>query len=453
MLYRKIYAEIEQHLRSGNDKILIVQGARQIGKSYTIREVGRKVYKHFVEINFAEDSEGAKVFENVHTTDEFYLRLGMVAGGKLGKFENTLIFLDEIQQYPQFLTMLKFLRQEARYRYIASGSLLGVALRQTSSIPIGSITLRNMYQLDFEEWLIANGWGNEAIRHVRDCYFKKEALSEAFHNKLMQELKKYLIVGGLPDAVNAYLTTHNVAKVRDVHKTIHELYKQDAAKYEENANKRLLIRRIYDLIPSQMENKKKRIVAQKIRDKKGDRFNQYLEEFEYLISSGISLDVHAISNPRFPLAETEQKNLLKLYMNDVGLLTAQLYKNNLTPILDDELSINLGSVYESFVAQELKAHGSKLFYYDNRSKGEVDFLTDDFNTTSVVPIEVKSGKDYMVHSALDNLMKVPDYGIKSAIVLSNERKVFVDGDVAYMPIYYCMFACTDVVKDESEHIF
>lgn len=184
------------------------------------------------------------------------------------------------------------------------------------------------------------------------------------------------------------------------------MYGVDASRYEEDAAKKLYIRRIYDMIPSQMENKKKRIVAKDILDRKGDRFSNYVEEFEYLINSGITIPSHAISNPKYPLAESRQKNLLKLYMNDVGMLTSQLYHYNIQPILNDIASINLGSVYESAVAQELKAHYEKLFYYDNKQKGEVDFLVDDNGTMSVLLIEVKSGKDYTVHSALDNLMSI-----------------------------------------------
>ena len=447
MLYRKIQREIESHLRSGSDKILVVQGARQIGKSYIIEKVGKAVFQNFVTLNFAEDADGRRVFAEVRTTDDFYLRLGIVAGDRLGTYDDTLVFLDEIQQYPHLLTMRKFLRQERRYHFIASGSMLGVALRRTTSIPIGSILLTDMYQLDFEEWLMANGWGTDALGHIRECYARREPLSKAVHASVMAELRKYLIVGGMPDAVNTYLQTHNVVRVREVQRSIHLLYRQDAAKYEMDSNKKLVVSRIYSLLPSQMENKKKRIVAKEIRGVEGDRFERYHEEFEYLVSSGIALDVHAITNPRYPLAESVQKNLLKLYMNDVGMLTRELYGINLQPVLDDTSSVNLGSVYESFVAQELRAHGHKLFYYDNRSKGEVDFLTDDISTASVLPIEVKSGKDYMKHSALDNLMRVPDYSINRALVLSNERNVRVLGNVDYLPIYYIMCVEPEVTQN------
>ncbi len=264
-------------------------------------------------------------------------------------------------------------------------------------------------------------------------------MSPDIHKKVLSLFKKYLLVGGMPDAVNDYLSTHNIVIVRETQAAMRELYGIDASRYEDEASKKLQIRRIYDMIPSQMENKRKRIVAKDILGKKGDRFSNYVEEFEYLIYSGITISVNAISNPKYPLAESEQKNLIKLYSNDVGILTAQLYQYNIQPILNDMESINLGAVYESVVAQELKAHYPKLFYYDNKQRGEVDFMVDDSNTMSVLPIEVKSGKDYKIHSALDKLMEVPDYHIASSIVLSNEREVKIKKKVLYLPIYYIMF--------------
>lgn len=451
MLYRKIRSYIKSHLYSNDDKILLIEGARQIGKSYIIRDVGKELYANYVEINFVADDEGEKIFKNVHTTEEFYLKLSMVAGNKLDRYNNTLVFLDEIQHYPQFLTLLKFLREEHRYRFICSGSLLGIALKGTISIPIGSIILKKMYQLDFEEFLIANGFGTDAISHLRKSYEYGNSLSSEIHDKVLGLFKRYLLVGGLPNAVNDYLDTHNIVKVRETQDAIRTLYAIDASRYEEESTRKLHIRRIYDMIPSQMENKKKRIIAKNIRNRQGDRFSNYLEEFEYLINSGISIASNAISNPKYPLAESQHKNLLKLYMNDVGLLSSQLYKYDVQPILNDNASINLGSIYESVVAQELKAHYNKLFYYDNKQKGEVDFLVDDSSTLSVLPIEVKSGKDYTIHSALDNLLAVPDYHIPSAIVLSNEREIKKKGKILYLPIYYVMFMGKNIPKTEDQY--
>lgn len=439
MLYRKIKSYIEEHLKSNDDKILLIEGARQIGKSYIIRNVGTALYDNYVEINFVADDEGEKVFKNVHTTEEFYLNLSMVAGSRLDRYDNTLVFIDEIQHYPQFLTMLKFLREEHRYRFICSGSLLGIALKGTVSVPVGSVIPKKMYQLDFEEFLIANDFGKEAIEYLRKSFEQKRSLAPEVHDKVLGLFRRYLLVGGMPDAVNEYLATHNIVKVREIQEAIIVLYGIDASRYEEEAARKLYIRRIYDMIPSQMENKKKRIVVKDIQSREGDRFSNYVEEFEYLIHSGIAIASNAISNPKYPLAESQQKNLLKLYMNDVGMLSSRLYQYNVRPVLNDIAGINLGSLYESAVAQELKAHYNKLFYYDNKQKGEVDFLVDDSSTMSVLPVEVKSGKDYMVHSALNNLMAVPDYHIASSIVFSNDREVRTKGNILYLPIYYVMF--------------
>ena len=449
MLYRKISAEIEAHLTSENDKILVVEGARQVGKSFTIREIGKRLYKNFVEINFVEDDEAAQLFRNVHDIETFYVTLSMVAEGKVGDKSDTLVFLDEIQHYPQFLTMLKFLREDDKYSYIASGSMLGIALRKTTSIPIGSIIRKRMFQLDFEEWLMAEGWGREAIDYVNNCFETKTTLPEAIHNNLMTEFKKYLLVGGLPVAVNTYNDTHNIVRVREVQNSICDLYKEDAAKYEELSNKKLLISTIYDMIVSQMENKKKRVVAKDIRGKKGDRFEWFAEEFAYLTSSGIALDVHAISNPKYPLVESVHKNLLKLYYNDVGIFTSKLYGYNIMPIMNDERSINLGSVYENVVAQQLIANGFDLYYYDNAKKGEVDFLINDSSSTSVLPIEVKSGKDYSIHRSLDRLLDNDEYNIPSAIVLDNEREIVTNGKVTYMPVYFVM--CINRMQQAAEN--
>lgn len=437
MLHRKIESLIESHLKSNSSKILLIDGARQVGKTYIVRYVGGKLFENFIEINMVEDSLGERLFANTKTVEDFYLQVSMLAGDKMKEKENTLIFIDEIQAYPYLLTLLKFLSQDDRFTYIASGSLLGVTLSQTTSIPMGSIRKVRMFPLDFEEFLNANGINEIAISALRKKFEKLESLDESMHNKMMDLFKKYLLVGGLPEAVNSYLSDKNIQSVREIQREIHDYYAADASKYD--SEKKLKIRRIYDLIPSNMENKKKRVVAQRIENKRGKTFSDYQDEFEYLISAGIALDVQAISNPVFPLIESSGKNLLKLYLNDVGILTGILYGNNIRAVLDDEKSINLGSVYESVVASELIAHGYKLFYYDNRSKGEVDYLIDDYDSLSVVPIEVKSGKDYTIHSALNNLVSNEDYHIRKAFVVSNERTVKSRGKVIYIPIYYIMF--------------
>ena len=437
MLERKFIQYLEDFIKNEPNKILLVNGARQIGKSYIIRYVGKKLFKHFVEINLKEDKEGEQIFADVQTTSDLYMRLSNYHSKHLGDKMDTLIFLDEIQSYPHLMTMLKFLNEEGKYRYIASGSQLGVALSQTPSVPIGSITIKQMYPLDFEEFLWATGIGKGWIEHIRESFLKEESLDKSTHELLLKRFQYYLLIGGLPEAVNKYLEDRNIVRVRTVHKDIHELYRIDASQYDEEH--KLKIRRIYDLIPSNLENKKKRVVYSKIENKTGKHFSDYADEFEYLTNSGVALDVLAISNPRFPLVESEQKRLVKLYLNDIGLLTSLLYGLNVNAVLQDIRSINLGTVYESAVAQELAAHQFKLHYYDNKQKGEVDFLIDDYNRLQVLPLEIKSGKDYTEHSALTKFLETPEYGIDRAIVFSNEQQVYKKKGVTYMPIYYCMF--------------
>lgn len=437
MLYRKIEKVIENHLKSRENKILLIDGARQVGKTYIIRHLGKKLFENFIEINMLEDAIGACLFADTKTVDDFYFQISMIAGDKMKDKDNTLIFIDEIQSYPYLLTMLKFLVQDNRFTFIASGSLLGVTLAETTSIPMGSIKKIRMFPLDFEEFLYANGMNSFTIESLSKKFGNLEALDEGGHNKMMDMFRKFLLVGGMPEVVNVYLESQNIQKVRELQKEIHEYYAIDASKYGEG--KKLKIRRLYDMIPSNMENKKKRVVIKNIENKKGKTFKDYEDEFEYLINAGIALSVNAVSNPKFPLIETVGKNLLKLYLNDVGILTGILYGYNIRPVLDDSKSINLGSVYETVVATELEAHGHRLFYYDNRNKGEVDYLIDDWEHLSVMPIEVKSGKDYTIHRALNTLMNTSDYNIGKAVVLSNNREVKEKDGVVYLPIYFVMF--------------
>ncbi len=453
MLKRKISSKIEDYLKSGSNRMLVVEGARQIGKSFIIRDVGNKMFPNFIEINMEKDRQGDRLFAEAKTTENFYLALSAFSGEKMGDKASTLVFIDEIQAYDHLLTLVKFLMEEGRFTYIASGSLLGVTLKKTQSIPIGSLTTLQMYPLDFEEFLWANGVGSLAIDELRRCFNDKVSPNEAIHRRVLDLFRKYLLVGGFPDAVNTYIAEHNIAKVRDIHREIRELYALDAAKYEKESSRKLKIMRIYEMIPSNLENKKKRIKVKDIEGKKGKRTSDYQDEFDYLVSSGISLEVDAISQPTYPLVQNAGKNLLKLYLNDTGLFTGILYGNDIRPVLEDHRSINLGAVYETVVAQELKAHGFGLYYYDNKKNGEVDYLIDDIRNLSTIPLEVKSGKDYTEHSALDKFIANRDYAISQAYVLSNESTVFAKDGVTYIPIYFVMFFERDISLSPKECIF
>lgn len=304
-----------------------------------------------------------------------------------------------------------------------------------------------MFPLDFEEFLIANNVGIEAIEEQKKLFEKELSPTPEEHSFFLDLFRKYLLTGGLPDAINEYLRSRNIHKIRAIQNETREFYAMDAAKYDKE--NKLKVERLYNTIPSFMENKKKRLIVRRIEEKKGKTFSDYASELLYVVNSGIALEVDAISNPSYPLAESETKSLLKLYMNDPGILSSIFYGDNIKAILNDEKSINLGAIYETAVACQLRANGYDLFYYDNKSKGEVDFLIDDTKSLSVIPIEVKSGRDFMVHSSLNTFTTNEDYGVKKAYVLSNSGTVLKKGIITIIPIYWTMFIQKQSFSDEE----
>ena len=435
MFYRKIEERINRYYADKNAKILVIDGARQIGKSFIIRETGKKFFKHFVEINLKDDSEGDKLFESVRTTEDFYLQVSALYGNNLGDVSDTMIFLDEIQVYPHLLTMLKPLRADARYRYICSGSLLGITLQHTF-IPMGSIDEVKMFPMDFEEFLLANNVGKDVISYLRKCFADQTPPSEGIHKTILGLFKRYLLSGGLPDSVKAFVEAKNVYTMRENQALTYKYYSDDAAKYDKEHS--LKIRRIYDYLPSCMENKVKRIQFKKIEDAPKASMGRYQDEFDYLLSSGCVLGAKAISNPVFPLCESASKNLIKLYYNDVGLLTNLLYKNNIDAVLNKDSGVNLGSVYETACAMELSAHGHDLYYFDSKKVGEVDFLINDYENTSILPIEIKSGNDQNNFRAIPKLVKEP-YNLQKGYIFGNENGISSKSNLVTFPIYMIMF--------------
>ncbi len=435
MFYRKIEERINRYYADKNAKILVIDGARQIGKSFIIRETGKKFFKHFVEINLKDDSEGDKLFESVRTTEDFYLQVSALYGNNLGDVSDTMIFLDEIQVYPHLLTMLKPLKADARYRYICSGSLLGITLPHTF-IPMGSMDEVKMFPMDFEEFLLANNVGKDVISYLKKCFVGQTPPSEGIHKTILGLFKRYLLSGGLPDSVKAFVEAKNVYTMRENQALTYKYYSDDAAKYDKEHS--LKIRRIYDYLPSYMENKVKRIQFKKIEDAPKASMGRYQDEFDYLLSSGCVLGAKAISNPVFPLCESASKNLIKLYYNDVGLLTNLLYKNNIDAVLNKDSGVNLGSVYETACAMELSAHGHDLYYFDSKKVGEVDFLINDYENTSILPIEIKSGNDQNNFRAIPKLVKEP-YNLQKGYIFGNENGISSKSNLVTFPIYMIMF--------------
>lgn len=438
MFKRKIETTINNYFNGPRDKVLVIDGARQIGKSYIIRKLSKSRFPNYIEINLKDDFDGERLFskEKVNAPTQFYLRLSSIYGDKLGTKDDTVIFLDEIQVYPHLLTMFKALNADSKYTYVASGSLLGVTLKHTF-IPMGSITEVKMHQLDFEEFLMANHVGNDVIAHAKDCFKNMTPIDETVHDILLRRFKEYVLCGGLPDAVKEFVINKNVMGMRNVHQATYTYYKDDCSQYD--ALHKLKITRIYEMMSSYMENKVKRVIAKDIRDSK-DTLDKYVDEFDYLVSSGVATAVRAISNPKFPLVESSSKNLIKLYYNDVGLLTNILYKNNIDAVLNVDSGVNLGSAYETAAAMELIAHGHEMFYFDSKKVGEVDFLINDYDNLSVLPIEIKSGKNQNNFRAIPKLVdKNENYKLPFGYVFGNKNIIKKENDLITMPIYMVMF--------------
>ena len=412
-------------------KALMLTGARQIGKTYSIRRFGHEHFERFIEINFIENPGLVKVFSKAKNSQDILLRLSTVTSQDLIK-DNTLVFFDEVQECPEIVTAIKFLVEEGSYRYILSGSLLGVEIKNLRSAPVGYMDVKDMYPLDLEEFAAAVGINDRIIEALRNHFADGTVVDDFIHEKMMEIFRLYLIVGGMPAAVDKYLTTNNLQEVMAEQQAIIRLYKQDIANYD--PNHKLYIQEIFDRIPAELDAKNKRFILKNLNE--NIKFSRYQNSFLWLKDAGVALPVYNVEEPTVPLILSSSRNLFKLFMADIGLL-ASLYADGIQlKILDNEPSINFGSIYENAVAQELWAHGFPLYYYNNKRQGELDFVIE--QNGEVLPIEVKSGKDYDRHKALTNVVSTTTYQISKAIVLCNDNVKKV-GKITYLPIYMLMF--------------
>ena len=445
MLKRKIEFELERFLHDGKKSALLITGARQVGKTYIVRKFGEKNFESFVELNFIKDKAARGIFENAVDEKDVLLRLSAVADKRLvpGK---TLIFLDEIQKCPEAVTYIKFLVDEGSYRYVLSGSLLGVELKNVRSVPVGYMREVKMYPLDFEEFLTANGLNEDVVSHLRECFVNRRSPDEVVHDRVMRYFRLYLVVGGMPAAVQRYLDTNDLRAVMDEQAQIVVEYKRDITQYDERLKMKL--RRIYSLMPSELNKQNKRFYLKNVtRRGSMDRIE---DDFVWLKEAGVAIPAYNVDEPVVPLELATKANLFKLFMNDVGLL-AYLYMGGIQlKILDDDLQINCGSVYENFVAQELLAHGfgkdGSLHYYNSKRIGEIDFIVE--TEGRILPIEAKSGSDFQSHTALGKLMKADEYGVRESWVLNKFSKVWSENGITYLPIYFLMFFHQTVLPEK-----
>ena len=440
MLFRKIKKQIDHWISSGKDALLIT-GARQVGKSFIIRETLKEKAVDYVEINFIKQPKLLDIFKSAieEDADKFLLTLRVAANKQLKV--GTVIFFDEIQECKEIVTIIKFLVEQGQYKYVLSGSLLGVELTDLRSAPVGYLTTIDMYPMDFEEFLIANGLGDDVINELKKCFTNLTPVNDFVHDRIIDAFYKYLIVGGMPEAVQTFLLTNDLVQVSKVHEKIQREYKKDFTKYEK-LNKLKLIK-TYELIPSELNSQNKRYIFTNLD--KELRFDRYENSFNWLIDAGVSLPVYNVTEFEIPLEASRKSNLFKLFLSDVGMLTTSYGAATILRLLDKGKDINCGSMFENAITQELTAHGFKNYYFNSKKHGEVDFLVEYQN--ELLPIEVKSGKDYQKHSALTYFLSTRQF--KSAIVLSNFN-VSEKDNIVYLPIYMIMFVNNSVTIDKRE---
>lgn len=438
MLYRKMMDRIKEFYAKDERRALIIDGVRQCGKSYIIREFGHSNFEVFSEINLLEKPAAREILSTSADSKELLFRLSAVSDVKLipGK---TLIFLDEIQEAEDLLTWIKFLVEDNRYRFILSGSLLGLEMKDIRSVPVGYADVYRMYPMDLEEFLMALGVSSDILGHVRDCFDRGTEVDRFIHERLMGLFRLYLIVGGMPQAVNAYRESYNLADVVEVQQAIIKLYYLDMAKYD--PDNKLMIHEVFDRIPPELSKQNKRFTASSVN--KGFRLDRNENTFVWLADSGIALPTYNASEPRWPLLMSKESKLFKLFLCDVGLLASMTMGNIQQDILEDRKDIRFGGIYENYAAMELSAHGFPLFYYNSKKRGEVDFLLDD--GSQVIPLEVKSGKGYKRHSALSNIFGVEEYGLRKGYVVHNGN-VEAKEDILYIPVYMLMCFRKDTGK-------
>ena len=435
MIKRKAEERIKDWI-DGSKKALLVSGARQVGKTYSIRRCLTEAGCNYLEINLIEQPELIPVFEQSMSVDDLTVNLSAATDYSFIKGES-ILFIDEIQEVKDIVTRVKFWVDEGSFRYILSGSLLGIELKSLRSAPVGYLEEVKMFPLDFEEFLKASSVNEDVLEHLRRCFEERKPVGELIHDKIMKHFRRYLVVGGMPDAVREYVESGDISKVTIIQQNIKELYKLDFTKYEAE-DKKLMLISVYETMPSQLLKQNRRFNYADIR--KGLRFEKLENSFLWLTSAGVVIATYNVTEPRVSLRQNQKSSLLKLYSSDVGLLTSRLGNAIRTKILVADDKVNLGGIYENAIAQELNAHGFQTWFYNSHKQGELDFVIEE--ETEVVPIEVKSGKDYYVHSAISKAAENPEYEINKAYIFTN-YDVRTDGKIIYLPVYMSMFIQDD----------
>lgn len=439
MLTRNVDRILIDHFKISKTALLI-EGARQIGKTFSIRQFGKK-FKTYIEINFIEQPEAISLFKDLSNTKDLLARLSLFTKQKLIK-RDTLIFFDEVQICPEVITYIKFLVDEGSYNYILSGSLLGIEINDLRSVPVGYLTIKRMFPLTFREFALNLGLNSSILENLETSFKEKKPVDDFIHKKMMELFRVYLVVGGMPAAVNRYIETNNLNEVIDIQNQIVNLYKKDITQYDKN--NKLAIAKIFELIAPQLNSQNKRFIIKDI--KSGVKFDRYENSFLWLKDAGFALPVYNVETPKIPLKLSKSRSLFKLFMSDVGLLASEYSQGIQLKIISGDDKLNYGAIFENYIAQELTACEHDLYYYNNKKRGELDFLIE--YDGEVLPIEVKSGKDYKVHRALSNIMDCGEFNLNRALIFNNSN-LKVEGKLTYAPIYMAMFLKQEIKDEDS----
>lgn len=432
MLKRKAYDELLKWKKKSERKALCITGARQIGKTTLIREFGKNEYENFAEINFVRDENAKDIFKGDFTPESIITNLTAYLRTPLEKGK-TLILFDEVQECPDVRSAIKFLVEDGRFDYIESGSLLGIKYKDIKSYPVGFEQVLQMYPLDFEEYMWANGVQDKTITYLKECYEKKEKVLDVIHNTLCKLFYSYLVVGGMPETVQIYVDTHDISKVILNQNSILGLYRLDIAKYA-TGNDKAKIRAVFDSIPSQLNDKNRRFKINSISP--SARMLRYEESFNWLADAGVALPCYNVVTPQPPLQLNEKRNLFKLYANDVGLLCAACMENIQFELLMGNVEVNMGSILENAFAQNLKSNGFELHYFDSKKIGELDFVLQ--KGAGIGLVEIKSGNDFKKHPAMRHALEVKQWKFNESIVFTKSN-VEIDGEITYLPWYMIIF--------------
>lgn len=427
---RKIENQLVEWKHNHDKRCLLVKGARQVGKTYSIDRFARENYKHYTYLNFDENPTYKTIFDGDLDAETLIKQISLrVPDAELEQGE-TILFLDEIQNCPRARTALKFLAIDGRFDVVASGSMLGIHYKDVPSYPVGYVDYLDMYSMDFEEFLWANGVKETSIQDVREYFEKKEALPEAMHEKMMELFREYIVIGGMPRVVREFVETHHFAKVLSIQKGILSDYMDDIAKYAEGADK-AKARACFLSIPKHLAKDYKKFRYSLVEPRA--TYRKYGGSLMWLYDAGIINFCYNLSDPALPLAGNARSDVFKVYMRDTGLLVAMLDEGSVEDIIDGNLGIYKGAIYENIIADIFAKSGKKLYYYEKNSKVEMDFFIRYQKTATAV--EVKSAEKATSKSMTS---MIQNYGVRHGIKLT-AGNVSGNDTVESLPLYMAMF--------------